>query len=122
MNEKIEIAEKKQVIGGDAERLIRLAERIIDKHTGAGPLSPLKNGHIAEMSFKLNAAKEKHLEAMKFQRFANQAEEERDFILGKDVGSMDPGNCTLKDYLEVVIQTLIDSGYGSKPELAEWGF
>ena len=122
MNENMETAEQKKVIAENAERLIQMAERIIDKHTSAGPLSPLKNGHIAEMSFKLNAAKEKHREAMKFQRFANQAEEERDFILGKGIGSMDPGNCTLRDYLEVVVQTLIDSGYGSKPELAEWGF
>lgn len=122
MNEKIEIAEARKVITENVEHLIRLAERIIDKHTSAGPLSPLKNGHIAEMSFKLNAAKEKHREALKFQRFASQAEEERDYILGKSIGSMDPGSCSLKDYLEVVVQTLIDSGYGSKPELAEWGF
>jgi hypothetical protein len=66
----------------DPDQLLQLAQKIIDEHVHKGAESTLKANHIADLNYKLNCAKDKHEEGLKYKRLMERAWSERDQFLG----------------------------------------
>jgi hypothetical protein len=68
----------------DAETMILIGEKIIQRHTALGPKSPLSNAVIADLNFRISSAKLKHEEAMKLKRMMEDAIKDRDHYMGSN--------------------------------------
>jgi hypothetical protein len=66
----------------DPEVLLREGQKIVEEHISKGAESTLKGSSIADLNFKLNLAREKHEEGMKYKRLMERAWLERDQFLG----------------------------------------
>jgi hypothetical protein len=95
----------------DTETIIAIGEKIIQRHTALGPLSPLSNIVVADLNARISSAKQKHAEGMKYKRLMEDAWQDRDRFLG----SPDKG---VKYTLEAIGATIKDGNLS----MDEWGF
>lgn len=95
----------------DTETIISIGEKIIQRHTSLGALSPLNNILVADLNARISGAKQKHDEGMKYKKLMEDAWQDRDRFLG----SPDKG---VKYTLESISATLKDGNLA----MDDWGF
>ena len=98
----------------DAEALITLALRIIERHGHCGTESPLKAGQVADLNYRVNSAREKHDQGLKYKKLMDACWIERDYYIGSPESGMIHS-------LMKVIESLNESYATNKSELARWG-
>ena len=76
--------EKLKHIKPDAEAIISIGEKIIDRHMHLGPESPLSNILIADLNSRISQAKQKHEEGTKYKKLMEDALRDRDHHLGNE--------------------------------------
>lgn len=101
----------------DASTLIEITEKIIARHQEIGPESPLNPGQIADLNYKINHAKAKHAEGLKYKRLMENAWAERDLFLRTEKGSSGFVNATVQDLCTL----LKDIFKEDREELDKWG-
>jgi hypothetical protein len=101
------------------EFLLKLGEGIVKQHDSKGTASPISSALAAEINFKVNYAKQKHNEGMKYLKIANEMLMERDAALGTRQGNSNE-ETSLKFYLQCA-KDILALEQGDKT-LAEWGF
>ncbi|MBT1685205.1 hypothetical protein [Dawidia soli] len=100
-----------------AEALIKLAEKIIEQHSNAGPQSPVKPHLIADLNSRISPARARHEQGLRYARMAEDAFAERDELLGKIPGRK--SELDVRNLVEIVVQ-LVKEHY---PEsVHKWGF
>lgn len=98
----------------DADALITLALKIIERHSQFGIDSPLKANQVADLNYRVNIIREKHDEGMKYKKLMDASWIERDYFIGsKDNGMIQS--------LIKIVQSLNDSFPSDKNELSRWG-
>lgn len=99
----------------EAEEMISLTEKIIERHSLKGPASPLNVGQVAEINYKVKRARDKHAEGLKYKRLMEEAWSERDNFLKTDSNG-------LTETVIHLIRVLTESYAEDRTELAQWGF
>jgi hypothetical protein len=117
--QKMEI--QKPRFSDSPEMMIKLAETIIKEHTARGAESPISNTLIADLSFRLKAARELHDEGMKYLKVANDKLMERDAELGIRNGHS-PSGTTIKFCLDCTFDILVRHLGENQKDLILWGF
>jgi hypothetical protein len=98
----------------DAETLIALALRIIERHSQYGTESPLKGSQVADLNYRVNIIKEKHDEGMKYKKLMDACWIERDYFLGSTESGMIHS-------LMKIVQSLNEAFAANKTERSQWG-
>ena len=98
----------------DAETLIAIALKIIERHGICGTDSPLKANQVADLNYRVNSAREKHDQGLKYKKLMDACLIERDHYIGSQETGM---ICSLMK----IIQSLNESYKSNKAELARWG-
>jgi hypothetical protein len=112
---------KKPRFSESPEMMIKIAETIIREHTSRGAESPIGNTVIADLSFRLRAARELHDEGMKYLKIANDKLMERDAELGIR-NSQSPTGTTIKFCLDCTLDILVRHLGENQKDLILWGF
>lgn len=112
----------KVVIPKKNEKLLELAQTILDKHTADGAASPLPTAEMAALNNLYANASNYHKNALETYKLAEDATEKRNRFLGleKNQGTKATGNIL---YIVTSIRTLL-LGYnrGNEQNLGNWGF
>lgn len=98
------------IFDADVQAIIRMGEKIVQKHTALGPASPLKNMLIADLNSRITTARQKHDEGEKYKRLMEEAWQERDYYLGIKEKNV---QYTLKAIASILT--------GERQNLREWG-
>jgi hypothetical protein len=111
------IEDLKELDFTQADALIQITEKIIHRHQEIGPSSPLNPGQIADLNYKINHARVKHNEGLKYQRLMENAWAERDRFLGiANTGEAAP----LPSTIENMCRFLMDMFKADRKELEKW--
>jgi hypothetical protein len=98
----------------DADALIILALKIIERHAQSGTDSPLKANQVADLNYRVNIVREKHEQGLKYKKLLDACWIERDYFIGTKDGGM------IHSLLKI-IQSLNESYPKDKAELSKWG-
>lgn len=98
----------------DADALITLAVKIIERHAMCGTDSPLKANQVADLNYRVNIVREKHEQGLKYKKLLDACWIERDYFMGTKDGGM------IQSLLKV-IQSLNESFPTDSTELSKWG-
>ena len=98
----------------DADALISLAVKIIERHALCGTDSPLKANQVADLNYRVNIVREKHEQGMKYKKLLDACWIERDYFMGTKEGGM------IHSLLKIV-QSLNESYPKNNGELSKWG-
>jgi hypothetical protein len=111
MDKEIKISDKALQ---DADALITLALKILERHSQCGTDSPLRANQIADLNYRVNIVRDKHDEGLKYKKLMDASWIERDYFIGsKDNGMIQS--------LIKIVQSLNESFPADKNELSRWG-
>lgn len=113
---KVEIPEHKP------DDLIKLADKVLAKHTALGVSSPVKVLDMETFTENLNMGKDKRVEAKKLHDEAEALNQQAGLNLGidKSQNAKTPG--TVYSILTSIREILLGVYKGQEKKLSEWGF
>lgn len=110
------------IIPRNANELIALAKKVMEKHYLDGGASLLKDLPLDVLNNKLYEAETKQEEARKANRDKEKATQMRNIALGLDQGQTSKTPNTVKYIVKSVRDLLLGTFRGREQELGDWGF